>query len=314
MNSPSRTQTKVLRTLQNQAVALNTMVAAATLRQQQTGESPPHSWYEDYHGRAILHEELTNAAHAAGVPKAWIDHVHERGSRGVAWRSELYLRAPEIVDWDRILGDLDRDIRRLQGWAALETARTQIDPENAYGASNEFDRNLTILYGRTAGIANLLGLTADQGAQLWGDALSWAHAGAAELDGTATQGLIHRWQAAAHTNLGQYGLQSLALASAGVRTDTSAALPSLDELSSALDRVLEPIQPLFRSAASSSEAIHSAASAANLTVGADGENPTGIGAPSFSDAARNDSWSPDSETDTEIQAPEFISPGWEAEP
>lgn len=313
MNGPSRAQVKVLRSLQNQTVSLNAMVAKATLAQKQTGERPPQWWFEDYHGRAILHAELTQAAHAAGVPQAWIDHVDERGRRGVAWRADLFLRTPEGVDWDRILGDLDRGIRRLQGWAALDAACTQIDPANAYSGSIELDRNLTILYGRTAGIANLFGLTADHGAQLWGDALSWAHAGAAELDGNATEGLIHRWQAAAHTNLDQYGLQSLALAAAGIDTDTCPALPSLAQLSTALDQVLEPIQPLFRTAETSRAAIESAASAANLTVDADTENPAAGTALSFSNAPRTEDWSPDPDADADIPAPEFLPPNWGAE-
>ncbi|WP_433664661.1 hypothetical protein ACQPW1_22475 [Nocardia sp. CA-128927] len=308
MNAPTRTQVKVLRTLQNQTVWLNNAVATATQRQQQTGQSPPPSWYEDYHGRAILHEELTNAARAGGVPKAWIDHVHERGQRGVAWRADLYLRAPEVVEWNRILGDLDLDVRRLREWASLDVACAQLRPETGTGGSFDFDRNLNILRSRTAGVANLLGLTAEQGHQLWGDASDWAQAGAAALGGVPAEGLLQRWRAAAHTNLGAYGLQSIALAAAGVTTATTVALPSPEELSSALDVALEPVQPLFRAPVSSSEAIHTALSAANLTYDTDKQSASGPGL--FSDAPRADGSSFDPDVEPDIPVPEFISPAW----
>ncbi|MFX0574666.1 hypothetical protein [Nocardia nepalensis] len=313
MIAPTRAQVKVLKTLQNQTVFLNAMVAEATQAQQQSGQRPPPSWFEDYHHRAVVREELTNAAHAGGVPRAWIDHVRERGDRGLTWRADLYLRTPAALDWDPILGTLTTDAQRLCEWSALEVAYGPIGPATDPGVAFDFDRNLAALRARTAGIANLLGLTAEQGHELWGATSDWAQAGVAMLDGVPVDGLVQRWRAAAHTDIGAYGLQAAALASAGITIDSAAALPPPEELASAIGAMYVPPHTLFRSAATTGHDINAAIGAANLTYSADAAGRTGIEPAVFSDAASADPWFSDTTADIDIPAPEFLPPVQEIE-
>ncbi|MBF6339760.1 hypothetical protein IU450_28295 [Nocardia abscessus] len=305
MRAPTRAQVKVLKSLQNQTLFLNRMVATATERQQRTGQRPPQSWYEDFHRRAILREELTTAAHAGGVPRAWIDHVGERGARGIHWRADLYLRAPEPRDWDRILGGLDADVQRLREWTALDAAYRQINPATETGVATDFDRNLRALRTRTAGVANLLGLTAEQGQQLWGTTSDWVQAGHTTLDGVPAERLVQRWQAVAHTDSSAYALQATALAAAGITIDTAAALPDHEDLAPGISAALTLPQPLFRSAATGAD-IDTAISAANLTSSPD-IDPL-LGPAEFSDAPTVDDSSYDTAADLDLRPPEFLSP------
>ncbi|MFE9328218.1 hypothetical protein ACIHDR_43475 [Nocardia sp. NPDC052278] len=314
MRTPTPVQARVLKALQNQTKALNTMVANATRRQQQTGQNPPQSWFEDYHGRAILREELINAAHAGGVPAAWIDHVRERGERAIAWRPELYLRTPDTLDWDPILAALTADVHRLCQWSALDLAYRQINPAPEIDIRTDFDRNLRNLRERTTGIANLLGLTAEQGQQLWGTTPDWAQAGSATLNGVPVEELLQRWHAAAHTDTGVYALQAIALAAAGITTESAAALPQHPQLVVAIDARFVAPQQLFRSAAITGESIDTAITAANLTNSAEADTETVIEATLFSHAPSADPLSFDTTIDREISAPEFLSPVEGTEP
>ncbi|MGO4613020.1 hypothetical protein AB4305_03590 [Nocardia sp. 2YAB30] len=292
MRTPTRVQVKVLKSLQNWSVTVTSMLAEATRHQQQTGQRPPQSWYENFHDHAILREEMTNAAYDAGVPRAWTNHVRERGQRGVRWRADLYLRAPDAVDWDWVLSSLDADVARLREWTALDAVYGPIGARDEVSAAVGFDRNLRVLRARTAGVANLLGLGAEQGHQLWGSEPDWVAAGVAMLDGVAVEGLAQRWRQAVSTDTRAYALQARALAEAGIAIDTAVALPSHEQLGPPIGAALTPPQPLFQSAATPGADIETAIGAANLTYSTDTE--TVIGAPTFSDAPGTDPWTSDS--------------------
>ncbi|WP_406279360.1 hypothetical protein OH799_11850 [Nocardia sp. NBC_00881] len=290
MKAPTRAQVKVLKSLQNRSVIVTSMLAEATRHQQQTGHRPPQSWYENFHDHAILREELTNATHAAGVPRAWIDHVRERGQRGVSWRADLYLRTPDAVDWNQVLSSLDVDVQRLREWTALAAAYGPIGARAEISVAAGFDRNLRVLRSRTAGVANLLGLSVEQGDQLWGTESDWVAAGMAMVDGVPVEGVAQRWRQAARTDTRVYALQATALADAGIAIDTAVALPSHEQLGPPISAALTPLQPLFQSAATPGEEIETAIGAANLTDNADTDAEIAIGAPTFSDAPGTDPW------------------------
>ncbi|MEU7765043.1 hypothetical protein AB0B25_07965 [Nocardia sp. NPDC049190] len=292
MITPTRTQVQVLKSLQNQSVTVTSMLATATRHQQQTGQRPPQSWYEDFHSRAILREELTNVALAGGVPRTWIDHVRERGARAVHWNPDLYLRTPEPLNWDEILGGLDAQVQRLRAWTALAAAYGPIAARAEDGASAAFDRNLRILRARTAGVTNLLGLNTEQGQQLWGTEKDWVAVGVAIVDGVPIEGLAQRWRQAAHNDTRAYALQATALAEAGIAIDDAVALPSHEELWPPISAALTPPQPLFQSPVAPGPEIETAIGAASLPYGVDVE--TVIEAPTFSDAPCNDDlWTSD---------------------
>ncbi|WP_067837306.1 hypothetical protein [Nocardia lijiangensis] len=286
MRAPTRAQVKVLKSLQNQSVTVSGMLATATEHQQRTGQPPSRAWYADYHDHAVAREALTEAALAGGVPRAWIDHVRERGARGISWRADLYLRAPEPVDWDRVLGGLDNDVLRLREWTALDAAH----PQPGHTHPTGLDHNLHALHTRITGVANLLGLTTEQGQQLWGSDQEWVQASVAMLDGVPAEAVAQRWQQAARTVTSGYTLQARTLAEAGIPTDTAAALPQLDDLTPRIAATVKPPQPLFRSALSVDEEIEAAVDAANLTYDPDLDVENAAAIPIFSDPEGADPW------------------------
>ncbi|MEU2032567.1 hypothetical protein [Nocardia amamiensis] len=181
----------------------------------------------------------------------------------------------------------------------------QINPATETGVATDFDRTLRALRTRTAGVANLLGLTAEQAQQLWGTTSDWVQAGHTTLDGVPAERLVQRWQAAAHTDNSAYALQATALAAAGITIDTAAALPAHEDLAPRLGAALTLPQPLFRSAATGAD-IDTAISAANLTStpGIDSL----LGAAEFSDAPSVDASSYGNAADLDLHPPKFLSP------
>ncbi|UGT70830.1 hypothetical protein LTT66_12035 [Nocardia gipuzkoensis] len=309
MRAPTRAQAAVLKALQNQTVFLNRMVATATERQRQTGQTPPQSWYEDYQGRALLREALIDAASAGGVPRVWIDHVRERGDRGTHWRADLYLRTPEPTDWDRVLGDLSADVHQLREWTALHTVNDRINPSSDATIVAEVEGNLRALRYRTAAVANLLGLTSEEGHDLWGDAGEWAHAALASVDGLPAEQVAQRWQQVARTDTRSYALQATALNNAGIAIDTAAALCAHEELVHAITIGLTLPPPLFQSANTTGADIAAAVDAAIPTGTAVHDTETDRAKAVFSHAADTQAWVNDPTTDHDIGAPQFSSPG-----
>ncbi|WP_249645239.1 hypothetical protein [Nocardia sputi] len=309
MRAPTRAQAAVLKALQNQTVFLNRMVANATERQQQTGQTPPQSWYEDYQGRALVREALIDAASAGGVPRVWIEHVRERGDRGTHWRADLYLRTPEPADWDRVLGDLSADVHQLREWTAVHTANDRINPASDATTVAEVEGNLHALRSRTAAVANLLGLTSEEGHDLWGNTEEWAHAALASVDGLPAEQVIQRWQQIARTDTRSYALQAIALNNAGIPTATAAALCDHDELVHAITTGLTLPPPLFRSADTTGADIDAAVDAAIPTGAAVHDTETDRATAVFSHAVGTEAWVNDPTTDPEIGVPEFSSPG-----
>ncbi|MFF0532897.1 hypothetical protein ACFYT3_31565 [Nocardia amikacinitolerans] len=286
MRSPTRAQVKVLKAVQNQSVNLSALHAAASEHQQQTGQRPPPAWFAEFHNHSVAREALTEAALAAAVPRAWLDHVRDRGARGIAWRADLYLRAPEPIEWDQVLGGLDRDVARLRAWTALDAAY----PRAGDGDGVRLEAHLRALHTRTAGVMNLLGLTAEQGQQLWGTDHDWVQASVAMLDGVTAEGVAQRWHIAVHTDINGYALQAAALAEAGIAIDTAAALPPLAELRAGIGAAVAPPQPLFRSPAAAGHDVEAAVDAANLTYSPELDHETASAPPVFSDPQGADPW------------------------
>ncbi|MFI6779214.1 hypothetical protein [Nocardia sp. NPDC050412] len=291
MITPTRPQARVLWSLQNESVAVATMLAEATQHQQHSGQRPPPSWFEVFHHCATLREALSDVALSCGVPRAPVDHIRECGDRAVRWSPDLYLRTVEPLYWDEILGGLDTQVQRLCDWTALAAACSRIAARTEDAASARLDHNLRRLRARTAGVANLLGVDAEQVHQLWGTEGDWVAAGVAMLDAVAVEGLAQRWHQVARTDSGTDALQARGLAEAGIAIDTAVALPSRETLEPAISAALTPTTPLFRPAATPGAAIDTAVDAANPTNSADVE--TVMAAPIFSDSAGTDTWSSD---------------------
>lgn len=289
MITPTRPQTQVLRSLQNQSTTVTTLLAEAARHERHSGQRPPPSWYEVFHHHATLREALSDVALAGGVPRAWGDHVHERGNRAMRWNPDLSLRTPEPLNWDEILSGLDAHVQRLREWTALAAAYSPLTAPAEDAASARFDDTPRVLQARTAGVANLLGINAEQAHELWGTEGDWVAAGVAMLDGVSVDGLAQRWHHVARTDTRTDALQARALAEAGIAIDTAVAQPSHEALESAIGAALTPPTPLFLSAATPGADIDATVDAASPTYSADTE--TVMDTPIFSDSASIEPWS-----------------------
>ncbi|WP_280450911.1 hypothetical protein, partial [Nocardia cyriacigeorgica] len=85
--APTRLQARLLQMLQNETVAATEALRTADERYRRTGVRPDEAWYGGHEQRMLLRQALEGAAHAAGIPQAWLDHVRERGDRGVGARA-----------------------------------------------------------------------------------------------------------------------------------------------------------------------------------------------------------------------------------
>ncbi|MFI9508602.1 hypothetical protein [Nocardia sp. NPDC052566] len=229
MDKPTRAQARVLKHLQNQSVELHKMIAAATERTH-TGETVPQTWYEHFHGRAVLHEELQRAAVAAGIPRTWIDHVKERGERNVRWRKELYLRAPEPVDRPKRLAALGADVQRLREWTTVHAAYPGIGGQSEAATASDVDRALHALWARSAAVAHILGVTREEAETLWGTTQNWVDTANETIAGIEReQPLSQRWRDIANADTLAYALQAVALKHAGITAATPSAPPDTAE-------------------------------------------------------------------------------------
>ncbi|MGW4325938.1 hypothetical protein ACWEKR_08620 [Nocardia sp. NPDC004573] len=242
MITPTRAQTRLLKAVQNRSRVIAAMLTEA----EGFDGSPTQEWFSTYQHHAITRADLIAAATAGGVPTEWLDQAQARGERGIGWRADLYLATPGPTDWDRILGDLTGDVARIQEWEVLDAANRQLHAHDPGGASASLRTNLSALHMRTAGVANLLGLTADQGTQLWGELDDWARSAAATLDGLPAEQIRHRWHAAADTDTRAWAGQATALATdARIAVDTSPALPAPAALRTAIADQLGPVHAQF---------------------------------------------------------------------
>ncbi|MGW6332176.1 hypothetical protein [Nocardia rhamnosiphila] len=273
MKTPTPAQTAVLNTLHGQSAAIAGMLAEATRHQQRTGTQPLTSWYEDFHGRSVLREALTDAAHAAALPRAWIDHARACGDNGQPWHDPATLPDPEPADLDRVLGDLTTDAQRLRDWVALDAIYSRLDTSRGAHRGTRFDRNLHALHYRTNAVANLLGLTDEHGTLLWGTGQDWITDATQTLNTLSADQLADRWRAATRTDLRSYSLQAVALAEAEIPMGTSPALPDLDHVRHTLATTDLPRELHLSAGADIDAAIHATASDLDPHVSGSGVQP-----------------------------------------
>ncbi|WP_280505055.1 hypothetical protein [Nocardia farcinica] len=248
-------QTRVLTAVHNHSATIAEMLGRAA-----TFAGPaPHAWLVAYHHHALARADLATAATAGGVPQVWIDHVQSLAERGIVWSPKSSLRAPGRTDWDRILTDLTTEVARIREWEALDVAYHRLEHPTGNTTSAGLRTGLEAVRMRTAGVANLLGVTADLSVELWGDVSDWARYAAVTLDAVPAEQIIHRWQATTITDTRAYAGQATALAAAGIPVDAAAALPPTEDLRAAIHTELGDIHPQFVSTdASFSSAVQAA--------------------------------------------------------
>ncbi|MRH92947.1 hypothetical protein GFY24_36955 [Nocardia sp. SYP-A9097] len=240
MSKPTRMQTKVLKAVHVHAATARVMQDRAKATQQTTGQSPPASWYQDVHGRAVLRQELENAATAAGIPAVWVAQVRERGDLGMRWRADVHWRAPQFIDRDQLLKNLEQQVRGVQDMAAVAAVHGERGAKSEVGTAQMFDRTLRVLTQRINAVAAVLEVSATEAEQLWG-AHTWSTAAEGVRDHNHDT-LADRWRAHARTDTTDLALQAKALTDAGITAGTR-ALPAPSDMTELIRAQLSPTTP-----------------------------------------------------------------------
>ncbi|MEU6585895.1 hypothetical protein [Nocardia sp. NPDC046763] len=213
-SKPTRMQMKVLKAVHNQAAMARLMQDRANVQEQTTGQARPNSWYEDFHGHALLRQQLENAAAAAAIPHAWIEQCRERGDLGMRWRADLHWREPVLIPRNQFLAELEGQVRHLQGMAAVAATYGEIGARAEVGTAQLFDRKLRVLAQHARAIASVLTISAEEADRLWGEH-TWdvATATVRDLDASA---LGKRWRGYAGIYTTDLALQAKALGDVGL--------------------------------------------------------------------------------------------------
>ncbi|MFE2999738.1 hypothetical protein ACFXG4_32655 [Nocardia sp. NPDC059246] len=213
-SKPTPVQMKVLKAVHNQAAMARLMQDRANAREQTTGQARPTSWYEDFHGHALLRQQLENAAAAAAIPTAWIDQCRERGDRGMRWRADLHWREPAPIPRHHFVAELEGQVRHLQGMAAVAAIYGEVGARAEVGTAQLFDRKLRVLAQHARAIASVLTISAAEGDRLWG-AHTW-DAAATTVRDLNTAELGKRWRGYAGIYTTDLALQTKALGDVGL--------------------------------------------------------------------------------------------------
>ncbi|MGF6885962.1 hypothetical protein ABIA39_007525 [Nocardia sp. GAS34] len=215
MDTPTRVQRRILRAIQNKTVSTGRRVERMRLQRQLTGQEPHPAWYEQFFARSMV-RQLEDAALAGGVPAAWIEHVIERGQRGVRWDPDRYLRQPEPINRGRILQELSQDSQRIRDMAAINAIYGELGRAAEAGTATGFDRNLRNLWRRTVAVTQVLDITEPEASQLW-QTDEWVPTAAADIGAAARRGELERlWRSGARADTTAYKLQADALRRIGL--------------------------------------------------------------------------------------------------
>lgn len=228
MANATAVQKRVLKALQNQAADSQKLLTT----QRASGTEPTPEWTLDFQARAMLHSELGAAAIAGGVPVEWVDQARERGTKGIRWNTNLFLRRAAPVDREALIDNLRTDIKHLARFTGIHAAYRPIAAAQNTGTAG-VDDNLDTLWRRSAQLGSLLAVDADEARQLWPHD-RWIETAASAAAGLTEAGLAHQWRAIAATDLSSCAVQARALAEAGIDPDSRIAPP---EPSAVLDVV-----------------------------------------------------------------------------
>lgn len=219
MANATTVQKRVLKALQNQAADSQKLLTT----QRASGTEPTPEWTLDFQARALLHSELGAAAIAGGVPVEWIDQARERGTKGIRWNTNLFLRRAAPVDREALIDNLRTDIEHMARFTGIHAAYRPIAAAQNTGTAS-VDDNLDSLWRRSAQLGVLLGVDADEARQLWPHD-RWIETAASAAAGLTEAGLTHQWRAIAATDISSCAVQARALAEAGIDPDSRIAPP-----------------------------------------------------------------------------------------
>jgi len=227
MDTPTRAQCTILRAIQNKSVTAGQHLEQMRLRRQMAGEVSLPLWAEQFWKRAMV-GHLEDAAVAGGIPQAWIDHVIERGQRGVRWDPDHYLRVPKPINRGQILHNLSQDVQEIHDMAAVAAVYGEIGLAAEPGTASGFNRNMRSLWRRTVAVTQVLEITGPEAEQLW-QTHEWVHTAASNIVTTPRTELDQRWRTGARADTKTYVLQADALRGIGITADSARHPPPTPE-------------------------------------------------------------------------------------
>ncbi|MEV0688285.1 hypothetical protein AB0I35_30950 [Nocardia sp. NPDC050378] len=210
---------RVLKALQNQAADSQKLLNT----QRASGSEPTPAWTQDFQARAMVHSELGAAAIAGGVPAEWVDQARGRGTKGIRWNTNLFLRRAAPVDREALIDNLRADIDRLARFTGIHAAYRPIAAAQDSGSAS-VDDILNTLWRRSAQIGVLLGVGAEEARQWWPQD-TWIQTAATATAGLTQAQLAQQWRAIAATDISSCAVQATALAEAGIEPDLRIAPP-----------------------------------------------------------------------------------------
>ncbi|MEV0336930.1 hypothetical protein [Nocardia sp. NPDC050717] len=219
MKHASAVHKRVLKALQNQAADSQDLLNT----QRASGTEPTPEWTQDFQARAMLHSELSAAAIAGGVPVEWVDQARARGTKGIRWNTNLFLRRAAPVDREALIDNLRTDIDHLARFTGIHAAYRPIAAARNSDTSS-VDETLDTLWRRSAQLGVLLRVDADQARQLWPHD-TWIETAASAAAGLTEAELAHQWRAIAATDISGCAVQARALTAAGIEPDPVIAPP-----------------------------------------------------------------------------------------
>lgn len=168
------------------------------------GGIPLQTWRTHLRALAADRHEIEVHASAVGVRPAAIAEAREMGERGLRWGDSVH-SPPSIRDGEdpvraHVVEGIASDVWQLEHMAAINVAhrvrggdgRFPPDPQ----ADEQFDRNMVALWSRVYDTGHVIGLTSEEGAELWGrDQAGWTQLVAATVHRYGDAALHERWRA-----------------------------------------------------------------------------------------------------------------------
>lgn len=233
MNKPTRTQIRLLKALQNQTAAAAREHPAPTATEatliQRFGES-----------RA----ELAAAAIAGGVPVEWVEQAQGRGSKGISWNPNLYIRRAAPVDRAELLNRLQVDQAWLAHACGIHAAYQHLAPTTRdTETSARTQRILETLWQRCSQVAALLDVQPEEATPWRGQ--DWLATAEAAATGLTPAELERQWREIAGTDIDGYATQSIALTGVGIEPDPTLSPPPPAEAVEVLAQRRDHLQVVF---------------------------------------------------------------------
>ncbi|MBF6212178.1 hypothetical protein IU487_14165 [Nocardia puris] len=219
MKDATAVHKRVLKALQNQAADSQNLLNA----QRASGTEATPEWTQDFQARAMLHSELGAAAIAGGVPVEWVDQARERGTKGIRWSANLFLRRHAPVDREALIDNLCTDIDHLARFTGIHAAYRPLAAAHN-SETGSVDDVLNTLWRRSAQVGVLLRIGADEARQLWSPN-TWIEKAASAAAGLTDAELAHVWLAIAATDISSCAVQARALAAGRIEPDPVIAPP-----------------------------------------------------------------------------------------